>query len=64
MMKIELDYNRDEWQQFGRDIPEDAYVIIEEYWEDQEEWCIIEITDEKWRTWISLKHPEWIIDAT
>lgn len=62
-MKIELDYNRDEWQEFAREIPDDAYTIIEDHWEDQEEWAIIEITDKKWQTWVALRHPDWIIDA-
>lgn len=62
MMKIELDYNRDEWEEFAREIPDDAYTIIEDYWEDQEEWAIIEVTDPKWKTWVALRHPDWIIN--
>lgn len=61
-MKIQLDFNRDEWREFAREIPDESYIIIEEFWEDTEEWAIIEIKDAKWQTWISLKHPDWIVD--
>jgi len=63
MMQIQLDFNRDEWLEFGREIPDEAYEIIEEFWEDSEEWAIIAVTDKKWQTWITLKHPDWIVDA-
>lgn len=61
-MKIQLDFNRDEWQEFAREIPDDAYRIIEEYWEDSEEWAIIEVHDPKWQTIIALKHADWIVE--
>ncbi len=61
-MKIQIDFNRDDWRDFGKDIPDDSYTIIEESWEDSEEWAILEIHDKKWQTWISIKHPEWIIE--
>lgn len=61
-MKIQLDFNRHEWQEFADEIPEDCYRIVEEYWEDSEEWAIIDITDYKWQTIIALKHPDWIVE--
>lgn len=61
-MNIEIDFNHDDWLEFAKTIPDDSYRIIEEFWEDSEEWAHIEITDPKWRTWITLKHPEWIIE--
>ena len=64
MMKIQLDFNDDEWLEFGREIPDESYTIIEEFWQDDCEWAHIEVTDPKWQTWISLKHPDWIIDAS
>lgn len=63
MMQIQIDFNHDDWEDFGRNIPDESYKIIEEYWEDSEEWAIIEVNDPKWQTWISLKHPDWIIDG-
>lgn len=63
-MKIQIDYNRDEWSEFANLIPDDAYTIVEDHWEDSEEWSIIEIQDAKWKTWVALKHPDWIVDAT
>jgi hypothetical protein len=61
-MKIQIDFNRDQWCEFAREIPDEAYTILEDHWEDQEEWADIEILDPKWKTWISLKHPEWIVN--
>lgn len=61
-MKIQLDFNRDEWYEFGKEIPDDAYTIIEEYWEDTDEWAIIEVTDKKWQTWIHMRHPDWVVE--
>lgn len=49
-MKITWDY------QFV--MPEDAYIILEEYWEDNQEWAVVEIIDPQWQTLISLKYPE------
>ena len=60
-MNIQIDFNHDDWTEFAKHIPDDAYRIIDEYWEDSEEWADIEIIDPKWQTWVSLKHPEWII---
>jgi hypothetical protein len=61
-LKIQLDFNHSEWQQFGDNIPEDSYRIIEEYWEDSDEWAIVEVTDSKWQQWIRLHHADWIVD--
>lgn len=61
-MIIELDFNRDEWMEFGKAIPDTAYEIIEEFWEDSDEWAHIRILDPKWQQWISQHHPEWIVD--
>jgi hypothetical protein len=62
-MKIHLDFNDDQWYEFAKNIPDEGYVIIEEFWEDDCEWAHIEILDDKWKTWVALKHPDWIIDA-
>jgi hypothetical protein len=63
-MKIEIDFNTDSWHEFARGIPEDDYVILEEYWEDQDEWAIIEVTSQQWKSWIRTNHPEWILDGS
>ena len=62
-MLIELDYNRDEWQLFTEIIPENCFKVVNDYWEDSEEWCHIEILDREWQQWIKDKHPDWIVDG-
>lgn len=62
-MIVHLDFNRDEWYEFAKAIPDDGYRIIKEFWEDDCEWAHIEILDPKYKTWVSLKHPDWIIDG-
>jgi hypothetical protein len=64
MMLIEIDFNRDDWRVFAATIPEDSYDIVEEFWEDCEEWAHIRITDTKWQQWVERNHPHWVIDAT
>jgi hypothetical protein len=61
-MLIEIDFNHDDWREFADTIPEDCYEIVEDFWEDSEEWTHVRVLDEKWQTWISLKHPHWIIE--
>lgn len=61
-MLIELDYNRDEWQIFTEVIPQHCYIVSEDFWEDGEEWCHIQVTDPEWQQWIRDKHPDWIVD--
>lgn len=62
-MLLEIDFNHDDWREFADNIPDDCYKIIEEFWEDSEEWAHIEVLDSKWRSWVALKHPDWIIDG-
>lgn len=61
-MKIQLDFNRDEWREFADRIPDEDYEIIEEYWEDSDEWAIIEVKDIIWQMWIKENHSDWIVD--
>ena len=61
-MKIQLDFNREEWYEFSKESPDESYKIIEEYWEDADEWAIIEIIDKKWQTWIYMRHPDWVVE--
>ena len=49
---------------FSFEMPDSAFNIIEEGWEDGDEWAIIEVIDPVWQTFISLKHQHRIIDGT
>ena len=55
-MIIEIDWHLvpESWQ-------EQDYLVIEDYWEDGEEWAKLEIINPKLQTWISLAHNDWIL---
>lgn len=60
-MIVQIDFNRDEWQEFAAKIPDEDYRIVEEYWEDSDEWAIIEVTAPESQQWIRIHHSEWIV---
>ena len=57
-MKIQLDLGLipDTWR-------DDQYTIIEDHWEDSEEWAVIEIHDARLETWIRLAMTDCIVDS-
>jgi hypothetical protein len=42
----------------------DDYSVIQDFWEDGDEWCHLEILSPQLRTWIRLKMPEAIFEDT
>lgn len=63
-MMLELDLNCDHWQQFVDSVPDQSYTVVEQYWEDSDEWCIVEITDPKWQTWAALCFSDLVVDGS
>lgn len=58
-MKIQLDLDciPPAWR-------DDQYTILADYWEDNEMWAELLITDPKLQTWIRLSMPDAIIEDT
>jgi hypothetical protein len=61
-MKIQVDWNDYDWNTLSQGWAESDYRIIEDHWEDSDEWAQIEILNPHWQTIIALKHADWIID--
>ena len=55
-MQIEIDWNQTEFP-----FRDEDYRIIEDYWEDGEEWAVIEILSPELESYILRYHEEWII---